>query len=101
MKRPFVRAWYAGKTPPAGDILEKIEAVDQGTEVLFDLSRESDGEIAEIVHGLYGKMDSLKRSPDEFRTWTEEDGYQTFFEALTDIAPPEARARVQLLQQLG
>jgi len=68
---------------------------------LSSLSRESDGEIAQIVRGLYGKMDSLKRSPDEFRSWTEEDGYQTFFEALTDIAPPEARARVQLLQQLG
>ena len=98
LKRPAVRPWYAGKSPPAGDLLDKLEAVDEETKVLYDPSRESEGEFAEIMRGLYDKMDSLKRSPDEFRTWTEEDGYQTFYETLTDLAPQETRVRVQLLQ---
>ena len=101
LKRPAVRPWYAGKSPPAGDLLDKLEAVDEETKVLYDPTRESEGEFAEIMRGLYDKMDSLKRSPDEFRTWTEEDGYQTFYETLTDLAPQETRVRVQLLQQLG
>jgi hypothetical protein len=46
-------------------------------------------------------MDSLKRNPAEFRTWTEEDGMETFFEAMLDSAPNDLRSRVQVLQQVG
>ena len=102
-KRSSARPWYTGKTPPAEEILSSIESVDPAPDVLYDStkSEESSGEFADLVKGLYGKMDSLKRSPDEFRTWTEEDGYQTFYETLLDLAPTETRSRVQLLQQMG
>ena len=101
--RSAIRPWYAGKTPPDGPTLDRVESIDESTVVLFDSSRKegNGGEYGEIIHGLYDKMDSLKRSPDEFRTWTEEDGYQTFYETLTDIAPSDNRLRVQVLQQLG
>lgn len=62
---------------------------------------DADGEFGALMRGLYGKMDSLKRNPAEFRTWTEEDGYLTFYLALLDIAAADIRARVQVLQQLG
>lgn len=105
MKRrhPAARAWYGSKkTPPEDSLLQQIEATDPEPEHLFDNTSGSPvGEGLEIVKELYDKMDSLKRNPLHFRTWTEEDGVGTFFEALLDLAPANLRLRVQLLQQVG
>ena len=97
------RAWYAGKTPPDEEVLSTAESVDPEPQVLYDQSDVvgSTGEFADIIKGLYGKMDSLKRNPDDFRSWTEEDGFFTFYEVLLDLAPPDTRGRVQVLQGLG
>ncbi len=100
---PGVRAWHGGKTPPDEQLVQLVETADASAEVLYDGSVPGGdtGAYSGIVKGLYGKMDSLKRSPAEFRTWTEEDGMETFVEALLDIAPPDLRNRVQVLQQVG
>jgi hypothetical protein len=71
-------------------------------EVLYDQASESnEGEFATLIRGVYGKMDTLKRSPDDFRTWAEEDGYVAVYEAVLEFAAPEMKARVGMLQQLG
>lgn len=96
------RPWYAGRTPPAEEVVAIFDNAGEG-QVLYDQGNAAgvDGDYAATMRGLYGKMDSLKRNPDGFRTWTEEDGYLTFYLALLDIAPVEIRSRVQVLQQLG
>ena len=100
--RTPARPWYAGRTPPSEEVLSIFE--DAGRpEVLYNQANPDavEGEYATLMRGIYGKMDSLKRSPADFRTWAEEDGYVTFYEALVDIAPPDLKARVGMLQQLG
>ena len=79
-----------------------VAQVDPEAAVLYNQGQETNtGEYADVVKDLYGKMDLLKRSPDEFRTWTEEDGFLTFYETLLDFAAPEMKDRVQVLQSLG
>jgi len=95
------RAWYAGKNPPAAESLVEAEAVDEETRVLYDHTKKGEGDYEEVVKSLYDRMDSLKRNPAEFRTWTEEDGMETFFEVLLDFAPADLRSRVQILQRIG
>jgi uncharacterized protein YrzB (UPF0473 family) len=94
------RAWYAGRTSPDEEMLAKIEEADSSTKVLYDHASK-EGEYAEIVKALYNHMDSLKRSPTEFRTWTEEDGMETFLQVLLDFSTPDMRSRVAALQRLG
>ena len=97
-----VRAWYAGRTRPDEELLSTVEEADIGTKVLYDhAAGDASGEYDEIVRGLYDKMDTLKRSPLDFRTWTQEDGMETFLEVLFDFAPTDLRQRVQILQQTG
>ncbi len=95
-----VRAWYGGKEPVDAQVVEAAEKAEGGGEELYN-SVEGTGEYAEIIRGLYGEMDSLKRTPGEFRTWTDEDGMCTFFQALLDFAPEDMRSRVAVLQALG
>jgi len=95
------RAWYGSKNPPVEDILASVEAIDPDTQILYDHTSGEEGEYDAIVKGLYDRMDSLKRNATEFRTWTEEDGIEAFFEVLIDVAPAELRSRVQILQRLG
>lgn len=83
------------------DILVSAEGVDSDTQILYDHTSGEEGEYDAIVKGLYDRMDSLKRNATEFRTWTEEDGMEAFFEVLIDVAPAELRSRVQILQRLG
>jgi hypothetical protein len=101
-KGSTARPWYAGRTPPSEEVLSIFEDAGE-PEVLYDqASAETiEGEFATLMRGIYGKMDTLKRSPGDFRTWAEEDGYVTFYEALLDIAPADIKARVGILQQLG
>lgn len=96
------RFWYAGSQPPAEEVLSIFDEAGE-PEVLYNQGQPDavEGEYASLMKGLYGKMDSLKRSPDDFRTWTDEDGYVTFYKCLLDIAPPEIKQRVGMLQQLG
>lgn len=97
-----VRPWYAGRQPPPPEVVSIFD--DAGKpEVLYSQADSGaiDGEFAAAMRGLYGKMDTLKRSPNEFRTWTEEDGYVTFYLAMLDIAAADIRARLQVLQALG
>ncbi len=97
-----VRAWYAGKIPPDESVLEIIEAASKTPQILFDnTDGEPSGEDPGLGKRLYNKMDSLKRNPKEFRTWSFEDGMTTFFTTLLDLTPDQLRPRVQLLQQLG
>ena len=100
--RSFARPWYAGRTPPSEDVLSIFEEAGK-PEVLYSQGNPEgiEDEYATLMRGIYGKMDSLKRSPQDFRTWAEEDGYVTFYEALLDIGPPEIKGRVGILQQLG
>ena len=70
------RPWYAGRTPPSEEVLSIFE--DAGKpEILYNQANPEtiEGEFATLMRGIYGKMDSLKRSPDDFRTLAEEDGY--------------------------
>ena len=94
------RAWYAGKVPPELQMLVDAEAADESSQALYT-SGGGEGEYADVVKGLYDAMDSLKRNPNDFRTWTEEDGMETFLEVLLDFAESETRARVRILQQVG
>lgn len=94
------RAWYGSKEPAADDIIAAAEAAEGEATVLYDHATNS-GEYVEIAKGLYDEMDSLKRTPAEFRTWTVEDGIGTFFQALLDFAPADMRSRVSILQHLG
>jgi hypothetical protein len=95
------RAWYGGRTPPDPEILATAIAADTAPAMLYDREAGGTGEYASIFRTLYDRMDSLKRSPFEFRTWTEEDGIETFFGVLIDFAPSDLRGRVQFLQRLG
>lgn len=104
MKRrpPGIRAWYSGRTPPDEKIVTAAEDADEGALVLYDHeAEENEGEYAAIIKGLYNKMDTLKRHPDDFRTWTLADGMETFLEVLLDLGPPDLRQQVQILQQTG
>ena len=97
------RAWYGSRTPPEDAIIEAAEAVEQatnGSTILYD-HETHEGEWAEVVSRIYNEMDSLKRHPAEFRTWTAEDGMAAFFQALLDYAPTDIRSRVAILQQFG
>ncbi len=100
-KQRSVRAWYGGKTPADGSVLDAVEAAEKEPKVLYDHANKEEGEYVDIVKGLYGAMDSLKRTPAEFRTWTVEDGVGTFFQAMLDFAPADLRSRVSILQHLG
>ncbi len=104
MKQPSrkIRPWYTGKAPPEKDVIGIVDRIDPDAPVLYDQGQEENtGEYADVVRELYGKMDLLKRSPDEFRTWTDEDGYLIFYETLLDFAESEVKDRVQVLQTLG
>ena len=96
------RPWYSGRTFPADDVIAIFDR-DPAPKVLYDQRDAAgiEGPYADIMRGLYSKMDTLKRAPDEFRTWTDEDGYLTFWNALVDFAGTETRDRVQILQRLG
>ena len=97
-----VRAWYAGRKPPDGEVINSVEEADEHGQVLYDHSAaENEGEYAEVVKGLYDKMDTLKRNPLDFRTWTEEDGFETFLTVLFDFGPSDIRERVAILQKTG
>ena len=97
------RAWYGSRTPPEDAIIEAAEAVERSTNgptVLYDHDNH-EGEWAEKISRIYDEMDSLKRHPAEFRTWTSEDGMAGFFQVLLDYAPSDLRSRVTILRQLG
>lgn len=95
-----VRAWYGGREPAEAEVIEAAEEAEGGGKVLYD-SIERSGDYAEIFRNLYDEMDSLKRTPGEFRTWTSEDGFMTFLQVLLDFAPFDMRGRVSVLQALG
>ena len=104
MKRPHrsARAWYGGAAPPEDQFLQELEALDHYPECLSESTGgTSSGQEPELIKGLYDKMDTLKRSPITFRSWTEEDGIEAFLGALLDLTPPGLKTRVQLLQLLG
>ncbi|MFT5090369.1 MAG: hypothetical protein ACI906_000035 [Candidatus Latescibacterota bacterium] len=94
------RAWYGSKEPAAEEIIAAAEAAEGEPVVLYDHAA-NEGEYVDIARGLYDEMDSLKRTPAEFRTWTVEDGIGTFFQALLDFSPTDMRSRVSILQHLG
>lgn len=94
------RAWYGSKEPAAEQIITAVEAAEGEPVVLYDHAA-NEGEYVDIAKGLYDEMDSLKRTPAEFRTWTVEDGIGTFFQAMLDFAPADLRSRVSILQHLG
>ena len=94
------RAWYVGKVPPDTQMLSDAEEADESMQVLY-ASGGGEGEYGDVVKGLYDAMDSLKRNPSGFRTWTAEDGMETFLEVLLDFAESETRSRVRILQQVG
>ena len=95
-----VRAWYGRRTPPDEGIIFAAEEAEGTPLVLYDHATH-EGEYAEIVSRIYDEMDSLKRHPAEFRTWTVEDGVATYFQAILDFAPTDMRSRVAILQRFG
>ena len=95
-----VRAWYGRRTPPDEEIIFAAEEAEGEPPVLYDHATH-EGEYAEIVSRIYDEMDSLKRHPAEFRTWTVEDGVATYFQAILDFAPTDMRSRVAILQRYG
>lgn len=103
LKRPYrpARAWYGSQAPPDDQFLQQMETLDH-PEVLYDNSGgEPTGLEPDLVKGLYSKMDTLKRSPATFRSWTEEDGVEAFLSTLLDLTPSNMRTRVQFLQLFG
>ncbi|MFH1569616.1 MAG: hypothetical protein ABIL09_16590 [Gemmatimonadota bacterium] len=100
---PIARPWYPGRSEPDEAIIALFASLDPKPQVLYDQANAgaSAGEYADALRGIYGKMDSLKRNPVAFRSWTEEDGLVTFYDVLLDLAPGDMRGRVQILQQLG
>lgn len=102
LRRPG-RPWYPGRSEPDEEIIALFDSADPSPQILYDQANVagSTGKYADVMRGIYNKMDSLKRSPDAFRSWTEEDGLVTFYDTLLDIAPGDMRGRVQILQQLG
>ena len=99
---PPIRPWYTGRTFPADDVVAVFDE-DQQPKILYDQrdAASIEGTYADIMRGIYGKMDSLKRNHSDFRTWTDEDGYLTFYNAMLDFCGSETRDRVQVLQKLG
>ncbi len=100
-KHPGTRAWYAGKNPPPPELVSQVEEADE-SQLLYDqINHDMEGEYVDIVKSVYNEMDTLKRNPSDFRTWTPEDGNETFLKVIFDFASPDLRERVQILQQLG
>ena len=99
-RKPGVRAWYGRRTPPDENVIFAAEETEGTPPVLYDHVTH-EGEYAEIVNRIYNEMDSLKRHPAEFRTWTVEDGMATYFQAILDFAPTDMRSRVAILQRFG
>ena len=99
-RKPGVRAWYGRHTPPDENVIFAAEETEGTPPVLYDHVTH-EGEYAEIVNRIYNEMDSLKRHPAEFRTWTVEDGLATYFHAILDFAPTDMRSRVAILQRFG
>lgn len=99
-RKPGVRAWYGRRTPPDENVIFAAEETEGTPLVLYDHVTH-EGEYAEIVNRIYNEMDSLKRHPAEFRTWTVEDGVVTFFQAILDFAPTDMHSRVAILQRFG
>ena len=99
-RKPGVRAWYGRRTPPDENVIFAAEETEGTPPVLYDHVTH-EGEYAEIVNRIYNEMDSLKRHPAEFRTWTVEDGVVTYFQAILDFAPTDVRSRVAILQRFG
>ena len=95
-----VRAWYGGREPAEVEVIEVAEEAEGGGEVLYD-SVEGSGDFADIFRNLYDEMDSLKRTPIEFRTWTSEDGFMTFLQVILDYGPRDMHGRVSMLQRIG
>tara|TARA_Y100001978_G_scaffold199915_1_gene215178 strand:+ start:961 stop:2172 length:1212 start_codon:yes stop_codon:yes gene_type:complete len=95
-----VRAWYGGREPAEAEVIEVAEVAEGGGKVLYD-SIEVSGDFADIFRNLYDEMDSLKRTPSDFRTWNSEDGFMTFFQVLLDYGPLDMRGRVSMLQRIG
>ena len=95
-----VRAWYGGREPAKVEVIEVAEVAEGGGQVLYD-SAEGSGDFANIFHNLYNEMDSLKRTPSEFRTWTSEDGFMTFLQVMLDYGPRDMRGRVSMLKRIG
>jgi len=95
-----LRAWYGSRTPPEESILFAAEEAEGTPDLLYD-HETREGDYASIVGRLYNEMDSLKRHPMEFRTWTVEDGMMTYFQALLDVAPADMRSSVAALQRFG
>ena len=90
MKRrpPGIRACYSGRTPPDEEIVTAAENADDGARVLYDHeAEENEGEYGAIIKDLYNKMASLKRHPDDFRTWNMADGMVISLEALLYFGP--------------
>lgn len=102
MKRvhTVARAWYGGRTPPPEDVLIVAETADSEPHVLYD-HLAGQGEYASVVRGIYDRMDSLKRNPQEFRSWALDDGMSAFLQVLLDLGPAELRSRLQTLTRLG
>jgi hypothetical protein len=99
-KKRGVRAWYGRRTPPQEDVIFAAEEAEGTPTVLYEHTAR-EGDYAEIVGRIYDEMDSLKRHPAEFRTWTVEDGMTTYFQAILDFAPMDMRSRVAMLQRFG
>jgi hypothetical protein len=95
-----MRAWYGGRAPLDPDTWAAILAVESDPVVFYD-HLGGGGEGAALIRDLYNAMDSLKRNPAELRSWSDEDGMETFYEVLIDFAPEDLRGRLQVLQRLG
>ena len=96
-----LRAWYSGKVPPDPQAIAQAEEADPNPVVLYEPGNPQSQKNDALGRHLYDLMDTLKRSPQEFRTWTLEDGMETFFAVLLDFGPPDLLSRVQILQRLG
>ncbi len=77
-KKRGVRTWYGRRAPPEEDVIFAAEEAEGTPTVLYEHAAR-EGDYAEIVSRIYDEMDSLKRHPAEFRTWTVEDGMTTYF----------------------
>ena len=99
-RKPGVRACSDAERPPDENVIFAAEETEGTPPVLYDHVAH-EGEYAEIVNRIYNEMDTLKRHPAEFRTWTVEDGMATYFQAILDFAPTDMRSRVAILQRFG
>ncbi len=98
--RGRMRAWYGGRAPLDPDTWATLMAVESDSVVFYD-HLGGGGEGAPLVRDLYSAMDSLKRNPSELRSWSDDDGMETFYEVFIDFAPEDLRGRLQVLQRLG